>query len=259
MGLCSSACFPFHGKVPAGPAVILDLPGRGTGATFIVHRESLRAGNPWAPRDVQWTVTNAEGDNWLFLTSNTNFEQCEYTSSPWCIVRHYHRNLPGGGGEATSGSTNFYDVLLVKLRLNFSRGLAYASFHRKNSPGDRHWSSHHIASASWFVTSEAIERMGTQVAVQFRGEFRGETNLSVAAVDWQLRRVDDQTLVLNHVNEPAVMIQMLSSLTVSSSSPAQAPRSTGGEPGETSLTKASISTTMNANAATPSGRAQRRR
>ena len=225
MGLCSSACFPFCGSVPARPAVVVDLPGRGIGATFVVHRESARAGNPWAPRDVQWTVTNAEGENWLFFTSNTDFEKCQYASIPWCIVRHYRKNLPGGDGgispsvDKATGGRDFYDVLLVKLRLHVARGLVYASFHRKDNAGDQRWSSHQIASASWFVTTEAVERMGTQVAVEFRGEFRGETSRrdTMAALDWQLRRIDEKTLVLNHVNEPAVIIQTQSPPTVPSS------------------------------------------
>lgn len=199
MGQCSSSCFPFTGPVPGMPPVLLDVPESkaGEGFTFLIHRDQQHV-NPWGvTSDVQWRVQNAERQDWMFLTTNSDWEHFESLRGLWAIVRRYHPRRSRGGlrrGARAGSSKSSRDLLYIYLRLQRSRGLVHATFVQDGKD---------LATASWFVTPAAVECMGCQVAVELRG-----TRGGVSDLDWQLRRVDPTTLVLNHIDAPAVIIQL---------------------------------------------------
>ena len=45
--------------------------------------------------DVQWRVENAEGADWMYITTNTDWDQCESAKCLWAILRTYDEE----GGE----------------------------------------------------------------------------------------------------------------------------------------------------------------
>ena len=100
--------------------------------------------------DVQWLVKNAEGEDWFFITTNSDWEHFESVKGLWAIVKEYPKpSTPA----STSGTTSGTPILSIYLHLQQSRGLVHATF-RKHGVD--------LATASWFVTPAAIECMGTQ-------------------------------------------------------------------------------------------------
>ena len=258
MGQCSSSCFPFTGPPPMSPSTIIQIPTKSNneGHTFVVSRDHHSVGsNPWSlTSDVQWKITNAEGEDWLYITTNSDWEHFEQTKGKWAELRRYQpehwqkrkkrkrttTTTPPFDINTTNTDSNDEDttdtveplsrnVLSIYLHLQETRGLVHATFKRNDID---------IATASWFVTPSAIECMGCQVAVELRDEdeeinkhsprameqtmhgsegvANGSTRRSLghlkttssSHLDWQLRRVDSMTLVLNHVNQPAAIIQL---------------------------------------------------
>ena len=237
MGLCySSDCFPFTGKIPSSPSKLLQLPTKFTGQTFFVLQDDHLAFSPWdLTTDIQWRVQNANAEDWFFITTNSNWEQLE-SRGLWAILREYPHPAKSGSGTGTH-------ILSIYLHLQRSRGLVHATFQRDGID---------VATASWFVTTAAIECMGCQVAVELRddavkdavdssvdatrtmpqrlhgsqgsrvgddknaatasGEAPATTSATrttnVDRLDWQLRRVDPSTLLLNHINQAAAIIQL---------------------------------------------------
>jgi len=100
-------------------------------------------------------VKNAEGEDWFFITTNSDWEHFESVKGLWAIVKEYPKpsTTTGTTTGTTSGTTTGTPILSIYLHLQQSRGLVHATF-RKHGVD--------LATASWFVTPAAIECMGTQ-------------------------------------------------------------------------------------------------
>ena len=55
----------------------------------ISSRTSLRTAKKTRATDVQWRVENAEGADWLYITTNSNWSHFETEKSLWAILRTY--------------------------------------------------------------------------------------------------------------------------------------------------------------------------
>ena len=178
MGICSSSCFPFTAPPPTPPTTILDVPVHtnshpGEGHTFVIS--SSNNDEPWfTTSDVQWKIKNAEGEDWLYITTNSDWDHFESVKKGlWAIIRCYPDNSsnPETNGPTTTATTTTKtkkknkkkkkkkNLMSVYLSLQRSRGMVLATFVEN---------SRDVATASWFVTPAAIECMGCQVAVELR-------------------------------------------------------------------------------------------